>query len=279
MDYYCLIAGLPDLYAEDTKSASSLAILKEEMLAEVSKADAKFIHLIFTAYDNSNFLLFLKDREAKLNPLGNVSADDFSNLLAAYNEEPKIQKNHVIPQYIQQFYLNTIDENFSFEGISHEDYLAGLYFNYALSFKNEFVRNWFEFNLNVNNVLTAIACRKHGFNHKQMIVGDNEIANTIRQSNARDFGLAGLLGEYEIINRIAEETDLLEREKKIDALKWSWLEENTFFKYFSIEKIVVYILKVQMLERWRLLSVEKGTEIFRSMVAELKQGVNFESSK
>lgn len=279
MNYYCLIAGLPDLHAEDTKNISPLAILKEEMLAEASKADARLVRLIFTSYDNANFLLFLKDKEATLNGLGNISSDDFSSLLSAYSEEPRIIKKHIVPQYIQHFYLKTIDENFQFDGVSDEDYLSGLYYDFALSCKNEFVRSWFEFNLNVNNLLTAIACRKHGLNHKQMIVGNNEVANNIRQSNARDFGLVGLFAEYELVSRIAEENDLLEREKKIDALKWNWLDENTFFKYFSIEKILVYILKIQMLERWKLLSIEKGTEIFRNMVGELKKGVSFENVK
>jgi hypothetical protein len=279
MNYYCLIAGLPDLHVEDTKTISPLLSLKEEMMSEASSLDAKFIQLIFTSYDNANFLSFVKNNEVTFNPLGNLNSDDFKNLFSLFHEDPKIVKKHRVPLYIQQFYLNTISETFSFEGVSHEDYLAGLYYEYAMKCKNEFLRNWFVFNLNVNNLLTALACRKHGFNHKSMIVGNNEVANIIRQSNARDFGLAGMFAEYELVNRIAEENDLLEREKKIDALKWNWLDENTFFKYFSIEKILVYILKIQMLERWKLLSIEKGTEIFRNMVGELKKGISFENTK
>lgn len=279
MNYYCLIAGLPDLHAEDTKAISSLYTLKEEMLQEVSREDAKLVKLIFSSYDNTNFLLYLKNKEAALNPLGNITAEDFNSLIATNNEEAGIVRKHIVPKYIQQFYLNTIDETFQFDGVSYEDYLAGLYYNHASSLSNEFLRRWFEYNLNINNTLTAVICRKHGFNHKQMIIGNNEVAESIRQSNARDFGLTGLFSDYEAVNRIAEEADLLEREKKIDALKWSWLEENTFFKYFSVEKVLVYILKVQMLERWKLLSIEKGTEIFRQMVGELKKGVSFENLK
>lgn len=278
MNYYCLLAGLPDLNAEDTKNITSLATLKEEMLAEVSQADAKLVRLLFSTYDNANFLAFLRNKELGLNSLGNITSDDFNSLLSAFNEEPKIIKNHSVPTYIQNFYLNTLDESFSLEGISQEDYLAGLYYDHASEFKNNFLRNWFEYNLNINNVLTAIICRKHGFNHKLMIIGQNEVADAIRQSNARDFGLTGLFSDYEAVNRISEESNLLEREKKIDALKWNWLEENTFFKYFSIEKVLVYILKIQMLERWKLLSVEKGTEIFREMVGELKKGVSFDTT-
>lgn len=276
MNYYYLIAGLPDIQAEDTKSIAPLLTLKEEMMAEVSQEDAKLVKLVFSAYDNANFLLFLNDREAQLNPLGNLSSDDFISLIASYNDEPRLLKNHIIPEYIQQFYLNTLDESFHFDGVSKVDFLSGMYYNYAFTIKNEFLRNWFEYNLNINNILTALICKKHGFSHKQMVIGNNEIAETIRHSNARDFGLSGLFVDYEAVNRIAEETNLLEREKKIDALKWNWLEENTFFKYFSIEKVLVYILKVQMQERWKLLTVDKGAEIFRELVGELKKGVSFQ---
>jgi len=277
MNYYCLIAGLPDLHAEDTKSISTLVSLKEEMLKEVSVSDGKLVKLLFSVFDNINFLAFLKDKEVDFLPEGNLSADDFAALIAVFQEEPKLQKKSNVPQYLQKYYLNTTDENFSFEGITPEDYLAGLFYEAAMETKNGFLRQWFEFNLNISNLLTAFTCRKHGFNHKLMVVGNNEVATLIRQSNARDFGLSGELEYYDVVARIAEEPDLLEREKKIDALKWEWLEENTFFKYFSIEKILVYLLKTQMLERWKILSIEKGTQIFRELLEGMKEGVKFET--
>jgi len=277
MNYYCLIAGLPDIHVEDTKTVSSLIELKQQMLNEVSAEDAKLVKLLFSTYDNANFLAYLKNKEAEFSPAGNLTPDDFAGIQDAFHEEPKIQKKSVVPLYIQQFYLQTLDETFSFEGVTPEDYLAGKFYESALKTKNEFLRNWFEFNLNISNLLTAITCRKHGFNHKLLVVGDNDVATLIRQSNARDFGLSGDFEYYDVIARIAEEPDLLEREKKIDALKWEWLEENTFFKYFSIEKILVYLLKIQMLERWKILSIEKGTQIFRELLEGMKEGVKFET--
>ena len=75
------------------------------------------------------------------------------------------------------------------EYISWEDRLAALYYEYAMKCGNKFVADWFELNLNINNVLTAITCRKYGFDKANYIVGHNEIAENIRTSNARDFGL------------------------------------------------------------------------------------------
>jgi hypothetical protein len=85
--------------------------------------------------------------------------------------------------------------------------------------------------------------------------------------------MANLFEYTEEVIKLAEDTDLLEREKKIDALKWDWLDEHTFFNYFSIERILAYVLRIEMLQRWRVLSVESGSQIFRELLLSMKEGI------
>ena len=131
---------------------------------------------------------------------------------------------------------------------------------------------WFELNLNINNMLTAITCRKHGLDKAEYIVGDNEVAEALRTSNARDFGLSDEVEYLPELQRIAEESDLMVREKKIDLLKWKWLEEQTFFKTFDIESVYAYLLKLEMIERWVTLDKETGDKTFREIVGAMKKG-------
>ena len=65
----------------------------------------------------------------------------------------------------------------------------------------------------------------------------------------------------------------MDREKKIDLLKWNWMEDNTFFNYFTIEKIFVFLMKLEMIERWISLDKEKGNEMFRQLIGQLKDEV------
>jgi len=130
--------------------------------------------------------------------------------------------------------------------------------------------------LNINNILAAIACRKYEFSPQQFILGDNEIAQALRKSNARDFGLAGMFNELDTVMRISEETNLLTREKQIDQLKWNWLEERTFFDYFTVERVLSFVLKCELINRWKPLTQEKGTQVFRNMLNTLKEDVKFE---
>ena len=277
MNYYCLIAGLPDIQAEDTKTTISMLEFKNELLEQLSASDIELLKLIFAIYDNSNFLSFLNNKDTELNPLGNLNSSDWGQLLALLQEVENSYDKRLLP-YIQKFYHTFGNEKVNVEGVLNVDYLSGLYYEYAMQSSNNFLRNWYEFNLNINNILSAFACRKHGFDQRTMVLGNNEVALAIKTSNARDFGLAGLFEQLDVVLRIAEENDLLEREKKIDALKWAWLEENTFFNYFSIEKVLAYVLKIEMLERWKPLSVEKGTQIFRELLVGMKEGVKFETS-
>ncbi len=278
MNYYCLVAGLPDIQAEETKSVVSLFDLKSDLLNELSSEDVKLLRLLFAKYDNENLLTYLQNQESDLNPAGNLNSQDWKELIALMKEFEKPVDTRLLP-YIHTYYTNQSDDSFGTEAISREDYLSALYYEYAMKSPNKFVNKWFEYNLNINNLLTAIACRKYGFDIKNLVIGNNEVASVLRQSNARDFGLTGLFDDFETILRIAEESDLMEREKKIDALKWAWLEEHTFFNFFSVEKVLAFVLKIEMIERWKMLSIDKGEQIFRELLAELKQGVQFENLK
>ena len=95
----------------------------------------------------------------------------------------------------------------------------------------------------------------------------------MRTSNARDFGLNETLKYFEALQRIADIEELVEREKKVNMLKWKWLEDESFFHYFTIERIFVFLMQLEMIERWISLDKEKGNELFRKMIQDLKNEV------
>ena len=101
---------------------------------------------------------------------------------------------------------------------------------------------------------------------------------TIKSTNARDFGLSGMVDDLEVRFAIAEEPNLLEREKRIDALKWNWLEEHTFFNYFSVERVLAFFIRCQLLQRWNGLTPEAGEKVFRGLLDEMQQQAHFEKS-
>lgn len=278
MNYYCYIAGLPDIQIDNQKSIPAQEEILDELKQILSKGDMALLDLLRLRYDNANLLKFLANRDAELNPLGKLTSQDWAELIELIDnsDERNPVRDARLLKYVLEFYTTIRNEQNEEKIDFAEDFLAALYYKYGMQCKNKFVAEWFEFNLNINNILTALTCRKYGWDIKSAIVGDNIVAETIRNSvSARDFNLKAEIDYFDALVSISETANLLDREHRIDALKWNWLEENTFFSSFSIEKVLSFWLRCELMHRWDNLSMEEGAEIFRQMINDLKKDVKF----
>jgi len=242
---------------------------------ELKPKDLKLIDKYFLNYDNDNLLGLLKDKDFELDPKGKLSKEQISETVEGVKEGLTV-KNSDIPPYFETFIENWLGEETHDEGGKlWEDMLTSLYMDYGIEVKNTLISNWFEMNLNIGNVLSAIYARKYNLNVAKYIIGNNKIANIMRsQANTRDFGISQELEYFDTLTRIAEEDGVYDRERKLDKLRWNWLEDNTIFDYFNIEYIFAYLCKLQILERWVSLNAEEGEKIFREMIDNLKKDVN-----
>lgn len=269
--YYYLVAGLPELTLEDSKLSYTVADFKAELYPDLSDKDRKLIDLFYLKFDNANVLKLLKDKDAAIDPRGNYSAEELAEFISFLKEDDEIA-DAVFPSYLSTFiseYFNVAAE----DDFLHEDRLAALYYEYAMKCKNKFVSSWFAFNLTMNNILVALTARKFKMDIAPLIVGDTEVCEALRTSGARDFGLTGEVDFLDQLVKISETEELVEREKKIDQLRWNWMEEATFFNYFTVERLFVFLLQLEMIERWISLDKEKGNQLFRSIIATLKDEV------
>ena len=268
--YYCLVAGLPDISLDDGKLSYSVSDFKAELYPDLSAQDRKLIDLFYLKFDNTAILKLLKNKDAVIEDKGNFSAEELLQLIEAVREGDTPDKKY--PSYLVNFvsqYLQLSQD----ELYRADDLLAALYYSYGMSSNNAFIASWFEFNLNLNNILAALAARKYKMEVSSVIVGATSICEQLRTSNARDFGLNETLEYFEALQRIADIEELVEREKKVDMLKWKWLEDESFFHYFTIERIFVFLMQLEMIERWISLDKEKGNEHFRKMIQDLKNEV------
>lgn len=268
--YYCLVAGLPDISLDDGKLSYSVSDFKAELYPDLSAQDRKLIDLFYLKFDNTAILKLLKNKDAVIEDKGNFSAEELLQLIEAVREGDTPDKKY--PSYLVNFvsqYLQLSQD----ELYRADDLLAALYYSYGMSSNNAFIASWFEFNLNLNNILAALAARKYKMEVSSVIVGATSICEQLCTSNARDFGLNETLEYFEALQRIADIEELVEREKKVDMLKWKWLEDESFFHYFTIERIFVFLMQLEMIERWISLDKEKGNELFRKMIQDLKNEV------
>lgn len=252
---------------DGTKTACSLEQFRLEYYPQLSAEDQKMVDLLSLELDNRNLLALFADKDAVLTDEGLFTADELREAIRMAREEEKWSAE--FPVYFRDFIRDMdADEASSMMAV---DRLASHYYRYAADVDNAFVSRWFAFNLDLNNILAAMTARKYRLSVAQVVVGDGEVAEALRTNSSRDFGLAGSFDRMEEIQHIAETTNLVEREHKIDALRWNWLDEESFFDYFGIEKLFGFLVKNQIVDRWMKLDATVGNEMLRSMIAQMKE--------
>lgn len=276
-NYYCQVAGLPDISFDGSKLQYSTNRFKDELYPALTSEDASFVDLLFLSRDNANLLeLLRKGEDAVIADAGCFTADELKEIISSAKNGDAQPGN--VPAYLYGF-LEYYFGNEGQERILWDDVLASRYYEYASRSANSFVSSWFEFNRNLNNILVAMAARKYKMSVADAVVGDGEVAEALRTSGARDFGLTGTLDYLEIVQRISEESNLLERERKLDELRWKWLDDNSVFNYFTVERLFVFLVKVGIVERWSALDADKGMQRYNTMINNLKGGADLNSAK
>lgn len=265
-NYYYLVAGLPDLVMEQSKVKSTLQEIKAELAHYLHPSDFKLVERLFWPVDHRNvYHLLLKTGEA-FQPGGRFSPDEL---------EEEIKNPVRLPSYVATFIQAYKNNEPLWPHLSWEDQLTALYIGEMERSPNKFMQQWFSFEKNLRNVLAALTARKFKLDVNQYVIGDDEVSRTIARSQSRDFGLHDLFPQVEKIIQIFETTQLAEREKSIDVLRWNYLDELNTFHYFSIEVILAFIIKLQIVQRWMTLDAKAGTEIFRRLLKDLENSYEF----
>ena len=267
-NYYCLMAGLPDITLEDTKQNVSIPDLREELDMTLSDGDKKVMFYFFLQKDCANLVKLLKNPNADIDENGNYTMEQYVDLMTSARE---MNFNvHRYPAFMSEFARN-FAYNKDKEGYFPEDDMLYQFYCYAMeTCPNKVVRQWFKLNLDITNILTALLARKNGWNVANFIQGEDEVTEMILTNNTKDFNLVNEMDYVVDLMKIVDCEDPGEKEKKIDAFKWLWLEEQTFFNIFSIEAVFAYFCKLDMLNRWDKLDVAQGQETFRQIIENLR---------
>ena len=269
-NYYCMMAGLPDIEMADTQPGITIADLREQCQEALSHLDKKLEQYFYLRFDCINIVRLLKDPtcEDQLDLYGNYSLEQYRDLLTSARE---LNFNvHRYPSFLSEFVRN-YPYNKDTEAYFAEDEMMLAYLQYCIkTCPNAFMRRWYQLNLDINNILTAMIARKQGWNVSDYIKGEGTVQEMIRENKTKDFDLSR---EYDFVKdlmKIVDEEDPVRKEHMIDAFKWMWLDEQTFFEPFSFEAVFAYLCKLEMLYRWSKLDVEQGKEAFRKIIDDLR---------
>jgi hypothetical protein len=265
-NYYYLVAGLPDIILEQSKLSVTLGEFKEELQAHLHPDDYVLVEKLFLKSDNHNVLNMVMKNIEEFDTNGKYSFDEI---------EEEIKEPEVLPEYLKNF-INSFKASQAFDAeMSWVDQLNTLFYEEMMQLPNEFLRTWFEFERDVKNVLTGLAARRHKIPAANLLIGNTTVTSAISKSNARDFGLSAEFPFVEKLTQINENTNLLEREKAIDQFKWNHIDEINTFNYFTIEVILGFVIKLEMVERWLKLDKKTGEEMFNRLLKDLENSYEF----
>ncbi|MFO7810437.1 MAG: DUF2764 family protein [Candidatus Delongbacteria bacterium] len=258
--YYCLVSGLPNISLEDSKLSYGSEDFLHDMKEFIHEQDFKLFRLFRYSVDNYNIYRLMADHDHEFVKGGNYDMDEIDEIL----EDPVKAED-----YIQKFIEEFRSEEFSEE--ADEKRLRTLYYSYLINIKNDFLKKWFELELNLKNIFAALNARKFSSEVEKEVVNANEVSEALISSSSRDFGLTGDLEYIEQAVTLFETEGLKKREKAIDQFKWEWLNTETFFEYFTVEKLISYFIKLRIIERWVKLDPVTGKEFFENFIKELEQ--------
>lgn len=265
-NYYFLVAGLPELTLEQGKLVFGTDRLREDLREGLSAADYKTFENLLLVYDNQN-LLHLLGMMPEKSPVDGV----FS--YATMAEEMKEPRS--LRPYMMRFIESYRAETRLYPQLSPVNEFTLHFYNEMLALKNDFLKQWFEFELNLRNVLLVLSGKRNGISVENQVIPANELAEIMRRSNARDLGISSEWGWAEKVIQIAEIPNLMQREKATDILRWQYLDELNTFNYFRTEVLLAFYIKLGMIERWLKLDKTTGEELFRQLIGDLQNSYEF----
>ena len=245
--YFYLISGLPDLAITDTHLPFTAKVFLDELKNKIDRKDFELVCWLYYSKDNINLIHILFNENPSNQQEGYYSLQELKR---------GVEGNTVLPYYMSDFIASFTENKNLLTKVGWEANLTENYFREAMKSGNEFLNQWIDFELNMKNLLLIMSNKKEQIPFTEFIIEANEMAALFKQNPSADFSTESSLGFLNQVVKIIETENIIEREKKIDLLRWKQLEEMTFFNYFTMEAVLSFIIKLMILERWAILKQE-----------------------
>lgn len=135
-----------------------------------------------------------------------------------------------------------------------------------------FLAKWADVDRTVRNVVAVSTARKLGMDARDMVIGDSQFEQLLLSTA----NLSLLKEEFvwmEPLLAVVAESDFVEREHKMDELRWKIVDTINEQSYFTIGVLLGYLIKLNIIQRWVALDKDSGRKRFRGLVEALKCGV------
>ena len=263
--YYALVAGFREYTLDGEMKGFDVEAILSDVFEVLSSKDKKSVELLYAYYDCEN-LISRHNGSSTYNALGRLSNEEIdeelrqpSRLIAPL---AKVVRDYVLPA----------DEDGEEVDLSQPfaKALMTAYYKACAASGSRLLREWSAADRTIRNIVAATLARRQGIAAESVVVGNDAVAKSLSRSSAADFGLRTEIPYVEqLIAAVADEQNMVEKERKIDNIRWAELSELSTFDYFDLNAVIAYLVKANMVARWAALDAKVGREMFDRLVAEL----------
>jgi len=258
--YYCLIAGLPDIAMSENKLTLTLAELRDILKTELHTVDYQLVENLFRLIDHQNILQAIYHLPGAFNANGNLTVEEISNLIDKTQFDEQLPVN--IPSYLGNTVREALLQDSLISPAELNTLLLNRYITHFESVANPFLSAYATFDNNIRNFFIALNGRQYQIDVEYQLIGNSDIVEALRKNRSRDFGLSMAFEQLESYLQLFDLDDITIREFKLDTMRWHFVDDATLFNYFTIERILAYLIQCQIKERWQKLDAIEGRERF-----------------
>ena len=263
--YYALVAGFKEYALDGEMKGFDIEAILSEVFEVISSKDKKTVELLYAYYDCEN-LISRYNGSSTYNALGRLSSEEV---------EEELRR----PSLLVEPLAKVVRAYASPESEDAEDMdlaqpfakaLMTAYYKACAASGSRLLREWSATDRTIRNIVAATLARRQGVAAEGVVVGEDAVAKALSRSSAADFGLRTEVPFVEqLVAAVVDEHNMVEKERKIDNIRWAELSELSAFDYFDLNAIIAYLVKANMVARWAALDAKVGREMFDRLVSEL----------
>lgn len=253
--YYCLIASLEQYTLASDARKIDFAELRTEIEGELSPTDHRAVDLLGGYYDVVNILTAISGNDLPHNGLGKLTKEQIDEEIhyVPSDDEPRVSLLPTSVRYALDLIKGNIeiDEDAPVDLSDVERLLFENFYTECAASKCAYLREFVDIDRQMRNVIAGA----------ELPIG--QIDDQIKERSW-----------WVPLHEVLATADFVEREHKMDALRWKIAEELTEpggldenGHYFDIAVVLNYVIKLNILQRWAMLSSERGAHRFKRLVA------------
>ncbi|HOH47350.1 MAG TPA: DUF2764 family protein [Candidatus Cloacimonadota bacterium] len=276
MQYYYFICGLPVITIDDAKLPFSLEDFRQDAKDHLSAKDLKLMELVHLPDELERLLKLVYKLDIPPESLSVYPEGWWEQYIELHRQKlgnPQLKLSKCfgkLPDFISLELSQLLSSEELPDYYQADQKLLNACFKWLKDVPNKFLKQWFDHEAQIRNILMAINGRAHSHEYARYLIGEGELVDKLSRSNSADFGLSKQSELFDELYRAYEQNNILYREKAYDVIRWKWVDNHTFFEYFSIDKILGYYCKLKLLARWASFETNAGKESFHDALDKME---------